>query len=444
MHRRRSMASALTAVAALLVASAPAAAEPRGKLSLVTVALNGGPADNYSTPGTGVSAHGRYIVFASAATNLVAGDTNDQVDVFVRDTVGRRTMLVSQGNGGVASDGESRPGNISADGRYVVFESAATTFAAGDDNGTFDVFVRDLVRGTTTLVSAGPDGPAELGALRPDISADGRYVAFDSASPNLIAGDTNATSDVFVRDLAAGHTERVSVTPDGGQSDYFSSDPSISAHGTVVAFTSSEALVPGPPLPFPTDMLVYARDRQRHTTVVLSRDVPVDPRSFVATSSEPAISDNGRYVVFNHGGSLGVGVDPVPNVWLRDLRTGRLELISADYRGEPSTMLNYPAGGDVSADGRFVAFTTRAPVFRSDTDGLSDAFVKDRQSGSLIWITRGQQRPYPEVGNGAYGAAISADGRHVSFASDLDLLNEGPPPGVVSDRVFAWDRVPPR
>jgi uncharacterized membrane protein len=197
MHRGRIIATALTAVAALLAASAPAAAAPPGKLSLVSVALDGGPADSSSTPGTGVSAHGRYIVFASAATNLVAGDTNDQVDVFVRDTVARRTVLVSQGNGGVASDGESRPGNISADGRYVVFESTATTVAARDDNGTFDVFVRDLVRKTTTLVSAGLDGPADLGALRPDISADGRYVAFDSASQNLIAGDTNSTSDVF-------------------------------------------------------------------------------------------------------------------------------------------------------------------------------------------------------------------------------------------------------
>jgi Tol biopolymer transport system component len=434
------MASALTAVTALLVAGAPAAAAPPGRLSVVAVARDGGPANGSSTPGTGVSAHGRYVVFASAATNLVAGDTNDQVDVFVRDTVARRTVLVSQGDGGVAGDGESRPGTISADGRYVVFESAATTFAPGDDNGSYDVFVRDLVRGTTTLVSVGRDGPAELGALRPDISADGRYVAFDSASPDLIAGDTNGTSDVFVRDLVAARTERVSVTPDGEQSPSFSSDPSISAHGTVVAFTSGEALVPGPPPSLPIDSLVYARDRRRHTTVVLSRDVPVDPRSFIAAGGEPAISDNGRYVVFTHAGWLGVGVDPIPNVWLRDLRTGRLELISADHRGEPSTALNYPSGGDVSADGRMVAFTTRAPVFRSDTEGLSDAFVRDRRTGTVTWITRNQRRPAPDAGNGAYGAAISADGRHVSFASDLDLLREGPLPGGGSDRVYTWAR----
>lgn len=449
MHRGRSGTTALIAVTALLAAGAPAEAlaaggPPKGTLSLVSAALDGGPANGSSQPGTGVSAHGRYVVFASAATDLVAGDTNGQVDVFVRDTVTRRTVLASQGDGGVPSDAESRPGNISSDGRYVVFESAATTFVSGDDNGTYDVFVRDLVRGRTTLVSVALDGIADLGALRPDISADGRYVAFESASSDLIEGDTNDTSDVFVRDLVAGRTERVSLTPDGEQSPYPSFDPSISARGGVVAFTSSTALVPGPPLPVSTDLLVYARDRRRHTTVVVSRDVPVDPRSFIATSAEPAISDNGRYVVFNHDGWLGVGVDPVPNVWLRDLWTGRLEIVSADYRGRPNAEIGYFANGDVSANGRFVAFTTATRVFRADTDNLTDTFVRDRRTGSVTWITQGQRRPYPDAGNGSRTAAISADGRHVSFGSDVDPLPGGPPPGEDQYRVIAWDKVPPR
>lgn len=446
MHIGRSGTTALMAVAALLVASAPAEAlaAPPARLSLVSAALDGGPADGYSLPGTGLSAHGRYVVFASAATDLVAGDTNGQVDVFVRDTVARRTVLASQGDGGVLSDGESRPGNISADGRYVVFESAATTFLPGEENGNFNIFVRDLRLGRTTLVSVGLGGLANRGALRPDISADGRYVAFDSASSNLVEGDTNDTSDVFVRDLVSRRTERVSLGPNGEQSQYFSSDASISAGGAVVTFLSSEGLLPGPPLPITTEALVYARDRRLGTTVDVSRDVPVDPRSFIATSADPVVSDNGRYVVFNHGGSLGVGVDPVPNVWLRDLRTGRLELVSADYLGRPSTVIGLPANADVSADGRFVAFSTGAPVFRSDTANLGDIFVRDRRTGAVTWVTRDQQRQYPEAGNGSYGAAISADGRHVSFGSDVDPLPAGPPPGEEGYRVFAWDRVTPR
>ena len=447
MHIRRSGTTVLMAVAALLVVSAPVEAlgAPQARLSLVSAALDGGPADGYSWPGTGLSAHGRYVVFASAATDLVAGDTNGQIDVFVRDTVARRTVLASQGDGGVPSDGESRPGNISADGRYVVFESAATTFLPGDENGNFNIFVRDLRLGRTTLVSVGLGGLANRGALRPDISADGRYVAFDSDSSNLIKGDTNGTSDVFVRDLVSGRTERVSLGPDGEQSQYFSTDASISAGGAVVTFLSSEGmLVPGPPLPVTTTGLIYARDRRLGTTVDVSRDVPVDPRSYIATSADPIVSDNGRYVVFNHGGSLGVGVDPVPNVWLRDLRTGRLELVSADYLGRPSTVVGLSANADVSADGRFVAFSTGAPVFRSDTANLNDIFVRDRSTGAVTWVTRDQQRLHPEAGSGSYGAAISADGRHVSFGSAVDPLPAGPPLGEDSLHVFAWDRVTPR
>ncbi|GAA3345495.1 PD40 domain-containing protein [Amorphoplanes nipponensis] len=450
MHKGWTGTTVLVAVTAVVLGSAPPGAQAapsawRGTISLVSAARDGGPADSYSTPGSGVSAHGRYVVFASAATDLVAGDTNDQTDVFVRDTVARRTVLVSQGTGGVPSDAESRPGNISADGRYVVFESAAASFLPGNESHQWNVFVRDLRRGRTTLVSvAAGGGLADRGALRPDISADGRYVAFDSASTNLIPGDTNDTSDVFVRDLATARTERVSLTPEGEQSQSFSSEASVSAHGEVVAFASDQALVPGPPLPVFTSSLAYARDRRRGTTVVLSRDVPVDPRSFIATSAEPSVSDNGRFVVFEHSGSLGVGVDPVPNVWLRDLRTGRLEIVSADYRGRPNTTIGAYANADVSADGRFVAFTTATPVFRSDEDTLVDTYVRDRRTGVVTWITRGQRRLYPDTGNGSQTAAISADGRHVSFGSDVDPQPGGPPLGQEGYRVFVWDAVPPR
>ena len=227
-----------TALAVLAVAAVPAGAvavpaaaggdRHPGKVSLVSVAATGGGGNGRSGHGgsSGVSAHGRYVLFSSAATDLVDGDTNGQVDVFVRDTVTSRTTLVSVGANGAQGNGESRPGSISADGRYVVFDSRASNLFPGDTNNYSDVFLRDLRTGRTTLVSVGLNGPADLGGFYPDISADGRHVAFVSHATNLVPGDTNDTQDIFVRNLDTRRTELVSLTSEGLPSDQPSSEPS--------------------------------------------------------------------------------------------------------------------------------------------------------------------------------------------------------------------------
>ena len=163
------------------------------------------------------------------------------------------------------------------------------------------------------MVSVGLNGPADLGGFYPDISADGRHVAFVSHATNLVPGDTNDTQDIFVRNLDTRHTERVSLTAEGRQSDLPSGDPSISGNGRVVAFTAIG------------DGGVQVRDRDRSTTRAISAGVPADPRSFVVEHGSADVSANGRFVVFNVTGSLGVGIDFIPNVWLRDLRSNKLE-----------------------------------------------------------------------------------------------------------------------
>jgi Tol biopolymer transport system component len=190
----------------------------RDRLAQVTRRVSVGPGGQQAIAGgastfPAISAGGRFVVFDSFASNLVAGDTNDTVDVFVRDRVAQVTRRVSVGPGGhQANEGSFSPA-ISAHGRFVVFWSDASNLVAGDTNQHRDVFVRDRVEQVTGRVSVGPGGhQANERSFAPAISADGRFVAFASDASNLVAGDTNGATDVFVRDRMAQVTRRVSVS----------------------------------------------------------------------------------------------------------------------------------------------------------------------------------------------------------------------------------------
>jgi Tol biopolymer transport system component len=186
-----------------------------------------------------ISADGRYVAFRSNATNLVAGDTNGSPDIFIRDLTLRTTARVSLTNGGAQANSWSYVPFLSADARYVVFESDATNLVTGDTNVARDVFVRDRTARTTTRVSVTNTGAQSNGESRiGSISADGRYVAFQSVATNLVSGDTNAVADVFVRDRTAGTTTRESVSNAGAQGDAYSVAARISAGGLHVVFSA--------------------------------------------------------------------------------------------------------------------------------------------------------------------------------------------------------------
>jgi hypothetical protein len=233
-----------------------------GAVDRVSVGSGGVQANGNSTGRTAVSGDGRYVVFMSDATNLVAGDTNGVADVFLRDRQGGgTTSLVSVSTGGAKGDDQSIPGSISADGRYVVFHSLATNLVPGDTNGTWDVFVRDRQLGTTERVSTdscGGEG-AGLSLSHQAISNDGRFVSFSSNAANIAPDDTNSSRDVFVKDRLLGITTRASLTSGGGQGSAgaaIPSPPAISADGLHVAFISDSSLVPGFAGP-----VVYVRNR---------------------------------------------------------------------------------------------------------------------------------------------------------------------------------------
>ncbi len=237
----------------------------------------------------------RYVAFVSSSSNLVAGDTNGKSDVFLRDRVAGTTTLVSRGVGGVPADGDSFDVSVSDNGRYVAFSSAASNVVAGDANGSSDVFVRDMVAGTTERVSVGFVGEASGSSSSPQISADGRFVAFDSDADDLVSGDDNLSYDVFVRDRLSGSTERVSVGPSGQQGEDDSESPSMSRDGRYIAFDSDAEEFSDLDGNISTD--VYVRDRLARNTARASEKA--NGLDAFSDATGGSISPEGRFVGFD-------------------------------------------------------------------------------------------------------------------------------------------------
>jgi Tol biopolymer transport system component len=205
-----------------------------------------GPGGDNETGAFAISANGRYVTIASAASNLVPGDTNNSNDVMIRDRTAGITRLVSVSSTGAQGNGDSLHPATTPDGRYVAFRSDATNLTPGDTNNATDIFLRDLKTGTTRMVSSPVGGSANGDSHEPAISADGRYVTFTSHASNLTPGDTNNVRDVYLWDRHTSATTRISVGRHGAEPDGASTEPKISADGRYIAFTSQAAnLVPG-------------------------------------------------------------------------------------------------------------------------------------------------------------------------------------------------------
>ena len=346
-----------------------------GQTTCVSEATGAGVTANNYCHLPSISADGRYVAFTSYASNLAAGDTNGAFDIFVRDCQANQTARVSVASNGAQANQESDNASISADGRYVAFNSYATNLVSPDTNGRRDAFLHDRLTGQTVLLSIATDGTqGDKESAYPSLSGTGRYAAFGSTASNLVAGDTNAFWDAFVRDCRTGETSRVSVASDGTQGDNNSGKDGrvISADGRCVAFYSCASnLVPGPANNW---CQLYLHDRLTSQTTRIS--VSGDGTQGDRYSADPSISADGRFVAFQSDATNLVSGDTngYTDVFVHDVRTGRTARVSVKADG---TQGNNDSGmPDISADGRFVAFASDATnLVPGDSNTRSDIFL---------------------------------------------------------------------
>jgi tricorn protease-like protein len=398
---------------------------PAYNTTRVSVASDGTQANSYSSSAS-ISAGGRYVAFESYATNLVVGDTNAEwiSDIFVHDRQTGETTLVSIASDGTQAYAPSFSPSISADGRYVAFGSFAFNLVAGDTNGTTeDIFVHDRQSGETTRVSVASDGAQANGYSKfASISADGRYVAFYSYASNLVAGDTNGLDDIFVHDRQSGETTRVSVASDGSQADNLSESSTISADGRYVAFTSQARNLVAADTNGSDDIFVH--DRQSGETSIVS--LASDGTQANSDSYAPSISADGRYVAFvSKASNLATGdTNWDDDIFVHDRQTGETTRVSVASDGTQANSESYNAS--ISDDGRYVAFESYAGNLVAGGDanleGL-DIFVHDRQTGETIRIPGSPAGFQPN--NSSYDSSISANGRVIAFLSYADNLVVG-------------------
>jgi len=331
-----------------------------------------------------ISGNGRYVAFVSRARNLIPGqeeppgDIDD--DVFVYDRKTGKLECVSVDASGFPVGGTTP--SLSDNGRYVVFASSPPDLVAGDDNDRTDVFLRDLGTGTTELVSMNSDG--EQGnhvSVGPQISGDGRYVVFNSLADNLAEeDDTNGRHDVFVRDLQEGTTRRVSVGI-GGEPDGASDSATISDDGRFVAFASAASNLVEDDTNGAQD--IFVRDLRGSSGPQLV-SVSSDGEQANALSGSPVISDDGGRVVFQSTADNLVPNDGngAQDIFVRDLVAGTTRRASVSSSGVEASEGSFQPS--ISGNGRFVSFySAAANLVVGDTNGSGDVFVRDLRTGGI-------------------------------------------------------------
>jgi Tol biopolymer transport system component len=410
--------------------------QPPGTTSLVSVRRGGG-FPNGPSVGTAMSSSGRYVAFASSATDLAAGGTGGlSAAIFLAD---RRTGKIIRLPlpSGVPADGFATAPSISADGSVVAF---AYTGAAAGNFPQAVVMAWDRASGSTSVVSLYSDGFADP-SREPAVSGDGRFVAYTSDNSGIVTNDRNRTSDVFRYDRRSGLTDLVSVGF-GGNAAGNSAQPSISGDGSIVAFTSSanDVLLPqnnG------AGFQVFVRDMNAGVTRLESMAADGTPAD--GASRLPSISDDGQYLAFDSvATNLLPGLGTAPSqAWRRNLQTGALDLVSMTPSGGPWPLASgRPA---ISRDGRMVAYLTvgsgqfdNVPNIAAVQRYPTDVYLRDvvAQQTALISVDRNGNA----AGVFSFAPSVGGSGRYVAFASSSSALVQGDGNKVID--VFVRDLPP--
>jgi WD40 repeat protein len=394
---------------------------------------------NDATGGGYISADGRYVAFTSLADNLVFGDSNGVKDAFVHDRQTGETERVSVSSLGTEGNLASRFGtaSIGASGRFVAFNSAASNLVVGDTNGVDDIFIHDRQTGETERVnvdSLGTEANSSGQFASMSIAANGRFVAFNSTASNLVPGDTNGYEDIFIHDRQTGTTERVSVDSSGAEANSYCGGASLSEDGRYVAFhTRADNLVVGDTN---GEVDVFVHDRQTGIT----ERVSIDSSGTLQGSDSslgPRISADGRFVAFSSYATRLVHGDTNRDwdAFVHDRHTGVTERVSVNSRGNEGHKASRVFS--ISANGRYVGFRSLSNnLVHGDTNKNEDAFVHDRQTGVTERVSVNSSGLQ---GNGYSSVtSISADGRYVAIGSRSDNLVAGDTNGVGD--VFVHDR----
>lgn len=366
--------------------------------------------------GAVLSAAGGRVAFTWARDDSGGPIPVDQVSLWSRHS-GAMT-LVSVNRRGRPGNGYSGVNDLSARGRYVLFTSYASDLVPRDTNDSRDVFVRDVVAGTTRRLSVSSAGaqqnaPSNLGADGIALSANGRVATFSSVATNLVPGDTNDSADVFRHNLRTGRTTRVSLDARGHQIQDASWGGLLSADGRVVAFSTAARLVPAD-----RDQNVDAYARNLRTGRVRLVSIAPGGGNLTQDSDVAALSADGRIVAFNTGSST--RTSSVYTAYVRNLRTGRTQVASVDAAGQARRGLVTA----VSADGMLLLVQSKADL-TFEEGALAprdpDVYARNRVSGELVRVTG--VSPVGDNVRSWFGADdLSSDGRWVAFTTGNALL----------------------
>jgi Tol biopolymer transport system component len=398
-----------------------------------------------------ISDSGRYVAFASISRNLAQGDisidTNEAFyDIFVTDNVDESVSLISIDGEGAQSEGDSIAPVISGDGQFVAYTSIADTLVAGDTNQRTDVFVYDrdsLKPSRASVRTNGTQANGDSGS--PSISDDGRYVVFSSYATNLVGSDSNATSDIFLRDTVSGTTSRISVSSSGTQSNGPSTFPSISDNGNWIAYssTATNLLGAGGDTNGAADVFLYNRSNGNTTRVSVKNN---GAEATGGGSYEPDVSATGRYIAFASLATNLVSndVNGAKDVFVRD-RTGETTMkVSKAPNGSGYTAGNGDsASPSITEDGRYIAFESVATnLWANDTNASADIFEFDTQDTPFRRLSMNSD-DLPATGGASVDPSMSADGLFAAFASSASNLSVDDENGLASD-VFThtWADVP--
>jgi Ca2+-binding RTX toxin-like protein len=390
----------------------------------------GTPRGGTYAAGASSSADGRYVAFLSNDPQLDGNPPNqDARNMYLKDLLTGQVTQVSSSSAGAPGNQATWSGSISGDGRFVAFESYASNFVGGDTNGDRDIYLKNVVTGEVKLVSTrtGGDAGTHADAWGASVSYDGRYVAFSSAASNLVANDTNQSGDIFVKDLVTGELKLVSADSNGVQGNYGASGDGsggakISADGKHVIFASWSDNLAGDD---DWHMDVFVKNLETGELVNVTGNSGID---WYGAAKVGDISADGRYVLFQTGEHmLDDDWNGSQSIYRKDLQTGELERVCVGYPVGEQSMA-------ISGDGRYVVFSTQQSLVDADSFH-SDVYVKDMQTGAVVLVS---QSVAGNPGNSdSVEAEISLDGSTIVFTTYASNLVAGDTNGTASTVVVS-------